>query len=52
MFNHEGPTVINLMWYIMFGVIEDLYITSKINLDLRIKYTEYILRGSELTIFL
>ena len=38
-FDHMGSTVINAMCDLTVGVFEYLEITSKIHLDLRIKYT-------------
>ena len=37
--------MINVMWDITVGVSENPYITSRMDLDLRIKYNECILRG-------
>ena len=51
MFDHEGPTVINVMRDLIVIVFEHLVIMSKKDLDLRIKYTERILRNSTLKKF-
>ena len=50
-FDHERPTVINSMHDLMVGVFEHPYITSKIYLYLRIKYTEQILNKISLQHF-
>ena len=47
-FDHEGITVINAMHYRTVVVFEHLEITSKIDLDIMIKYNECILIGSAL----
>ena len=48
MFNHKVPAVINAMHDIIVGVFEHLKITSSLDLDIRIKYTERILRNSDM----
>ena len=45
MFDHEGPAVINAMRDLTVGAFEHLEITSKLDLYIRIKYMERILRG-------
>ena len=44
MFYCEGPDMINTMHDLTVGVFKHLEIKSKLALDLRIKYTEGILR--------
>ena len=51
-FNHEGPAVINVMRDLMVVLFEHLDITSRLDLDLRIKYIKRILRGSYINKFL
>ena len=50
-FYHEVPVVINALRDITVGVYGHLEITSKIDLDISIKYTERILRGLALKYF-
>ena len=47
MFNHKGPYVISAMRYLTVGVFEHIDITSILDIDIKIKYTEGILRGPE-----
>ena len=47
-FNHEGTVVIDAMRDQTVGVFGHLDITSKLDLDIGITYTERILRGSSL----
>ena len=44
MFYHEGPAVIRTMRDLMVGVLEHLEIMSLMDLDVRIKYMERLLR--------
>ena len=44
MFDHEGPTMINAIRNLTVEVYKHLEISSKLDLDLRIKYTERILK--------
>ena len=39
MFYYEVPTMINVICYAKVGVFENMYITSKIDLDISINYT-------------
>ena len=48
MFNHEGPVFIRAMRDITVRVFERLNITSPMDVDKRIVYTEHILRGAAL----
>ena len=43
-FDHDGPAVIIAMRDLMVVVFEQIEITSKMNVDKRIKYTERILK--------
>ena len=45
MFDHEGLAVISEIRILTVGVFEHLEITSKLDLYIRIKYMERILRG-------
>ena len=47
-FNHKGPVVISVMRNITVGVFEHLKITSPMNVDKRLSYTQIILRGAAL----
>ena len=44
-FDHEGRTVVNGMRERMFGLLYDLKITPKLDVDKRVKYTDHILIG-------
>ena len=50
-FDHEVPIVIRAMQNLTVGVFEHLEITYIFDIDLRIKYTERILRGPALKKF-
>ena len=43
-FNHEGPTVTSAMHDLTVGVFEHLNITSPMDVDKRLAYTQRILR--------
>ena len=45
-FDPEGPVVINVMRDLIVGFFEHLDITSKMDLDIKPKYMEHILRGT------
>ena len=45
---HEVPTVISTMRNINVGVFEHLSITSPMDVDKRLAYTQHILRGAAL----
>ena len=49
--DHEGPAVINEMHSLTVGVFKYLEIMSKLDLYLRINYTERIQRGPALNVF-
>ena len=51
MFGHEGTAVINAMRDIIIVVFERIEIASNMDLDIRIKYTERIMRGPVLNKF-
>ena len=51
MFDNEVPAIINMMHDLTVGVLGHQDITSKLDLDLRIKYTERILIRPELKKF-
>ena len=48
MFDHEGPTVVRAMRTRTVGVFEHLDITSPMDVDQRVAYTQRILRGAAL----
>ena len=48
MFDHEGPVVIGAMRNITIRLFEHLNITSHMNVDKRLAYTQSILRGAAL----
>ena len=48
MFHHEGTAPVNAMCDLMVGVFKNLNITSSLYSYLRIKYTEQILRNSDI----
>ena len=43
-FDQEGPAMISAMRYLTLGVFEYIEITSVIDVDKKIKYTECIMR--------
>ena len=47
-FNHEVPLVISAMLNLTVKVFEHFYITSHIDVDKRLSYTQLILRGAGL----
>ena len=47
-FNHEGPSVISVMRNLTIRVFEHIEITYVMDVDLSIKHTERILRGTSL----
>ena len=47
-FNHEGPTVVSAMRNLTVGVFEHLEITSIMDVDQRVAYTQHTLRGAAL----
>ena len=48
MFDHEVPTVVNVTRDLTVGYFENLDITSKLDVDKRVKYIERILTGPAL----
>ena len=48
MFDHEGPIVISAMRDLIAVVFEHLNITSPMDVDKRLAYTQRILRGAAL----
>ena len=46
--DHEGPVVINAIRDLTVGLFEHLYIISPTDVDKRLYYTQFILRGSAL----
>ena len=48
MFNHEGPKVISAMRDLTAGVFEHLEITSPMDVDKSLAYTQRIIRGAAL----
>ena len=47
-FDHEGPVVTSAMHKLTIGVFENLKITSPMDVDKRLAYTQSILRGAAL----
>ena len=50
-FDHKGPTVVNVMRNLTVGVFEHLSITSSLDVYVRMKYIEIILKVSALRKF-
>ena len=48
MFNHEGPVVISAILYLTVRVFEQLDISSTVDVDNMLAYTQRILRGAAL----
>ena len=47
-FDHEGTAVVNAMYDLTSGLFEHLEITSPMDVDKRVAYTQRILRGTAL----